>query len=73
MGRVSGFVGGRSSSYGHRIQRLGADWFRLSWTVDTKHRRIRYPHGYSRDTDLKGATRFAKKWGVTVPPEKTGL
>ena len=58
-----------SGSRRHHIQPMGPDWYRLSWTVDYKHRRILYPRRYSRDTDRKGAERFAKRWGCAVPWE----
>lgn len=56
-------------SYGHRIQRFAADHFRLSWTVDFKYpsSRLRWPRGFTRDTDAAGAARFAKRWGIKVP------
>lgn len=51
-------------SYGHRIHRVAADHYRLTWTVDryVKGSRLRFPTGHSRDTGLVGARRFAKKW-----------
>jgi hypothetical protein len=57
----------RPGGYGHRIQRLGADTFVVSWTYDVKYRRIRYPRTMRRTTDLRGAERFAKRWGLPVP------
>ena len=60
-----------SGSYGHRVHRIGADHFRLCWTVDRyySNSRLRFPTGYTRDTDLDGAIRFAKKWGLPLPSE----
>lgn len=60
----------RSGSYGHRVSLCGiAGTYRISWTYDVKHRRIRYPRWCYRLTDLAGAKRFAKKWGCVVPPD----
>jgi hypothetical protein len=55
-----------SGSYGHRIQRLGGNFYRLFWTVDRYYSgsRLRFPRTGSRDTDEAGAHRFAKKWGI---------
>lgn len=57
------------SAYGHRIRRIAHDHYRLSWTVDRKYvgSRLRFPTGYSRDTDEAGAIRFARKWDVRMP------
>lgn len=69
MGRYS-----PSSSYGHRIRRLGHDWYRISWAFDRYYAsaRLRFPQCREKDTDEAGAKRFAKKWGVDLPapPEK---
>jgi len=61
------------SGHGHHIQRLGSDWYRLSWSWDKKYSgcRYTYPKRLSRDTDLAGAERFAKKWGVAMPASPT--
>lgn len=61
-----------SGSYGHRIQRIGDDWFRLSWVVDRYYTgsRLRFPRGTSRDTDLAGARRFAKRWELPEPHQE---
>lgn len=58
-----------TNSYGHRIRKLGC-YYRLSWTKDTYYpnSRLRFPKIYVRDTDLKGAIRFAKKWGIDFDP-----
>lgn len=55
--------------YGHRIQRVGPDHYRLSWTHDRKYAgsRLRHPVTVRRDTDEAGARRFAAKWGVRMP------
>ena len=64
MGRYSA-----NPSYGHRIHRFDDDCYRLSWVCDTYHSgsRLRHPKMTVRDTDRKGAERFAKKWGVAMP------
>ena len=60
-----------SGSYGHAIQHIGPDHYRLHWTVDRYYSgsRLRFPRGSSRDTDLAGAKRFAKRWKLPEPPE----
>lgn len=60
----------KAGGYGHRIQYLGADFYRLTWIYDVKHGRIRFPRVMTRDTDLAGALRFAKKWDVRMPTEE---
>lgn len=57
----------RAGSYGHRLRYLGDGCWRMSWKVDTKHGRIRYPRVATRDTDRKGAERFARRWGLDMP------
>lgn len=66
MGRYS-----PSSSYRHSIIRLGPDCYRLSWVVDRYYSgsRLRFPTGYTRETDHSGAVRFAKKWDIAPPAE----
>lgn len=58
-----------SGSREHRIVQdpHRPDEFTLYWTVYNKHGRILYPRSYSRETDRKGAERFAKKWGIKMP------
>lgn len=58
-------------AYGHRIQRIEDDFYRLFWTVDHKYAnsRLRFPRAMNRDTDAAGAKRFAKKWGIDLPAE----
>lgn len=57
------------SAYGHHIQRIGPDHFRLSWTWDRYYAgsRLRHPQTTRRDTDEVGARRFAKKHGCALP------
>lgn len=64
MGRYS-----PSSSYCHRLQRLGHDWYRISWVVDRyfASSRLRHPYSFERDTGEAGAKRFARKWGLDLP------
>lgn len=61
------------SGYAHSIQRIAADHYRLSWTVDRKYvgSRLRFPTTMRRDTDEAGARRFAAKWGVAMPAPKS--
>lgn len=68
----NGLMGASRSSYGHRIQLIGHDHYRLSWIVDFKYpnSRLRFPRTMSRDTDEVGARRFAKKWGAQMPELK---
>lgn len=56
-----------SSSTNQGIQQFGPDDYRLFWTVDFYYSgsRLRFPRQFSRDTDLAGARRFAKKWNLT--------
>lgn len=60
-----------AGSYGHSIKRLFLDGYRLSWVVDRYYAgsRLRFPTSYSRETDLAGAKRFAKKWEIAEPVE----
>lgn len=57
-------------SYGHRIQAFAEyGFYRLFWTIDFKYpnSRLRWPRTFSRDTDLAGAKRFAKRWNLKGP------
>lgn len=58
-------------AYGHKIQRIDHDHYRLSWTIDRKSAgsRLRFPRATTRDTDSAGAVRFAKKWGLELPTD----
>jgi hypothetical protein len=57
-----------SRSYGHRARKIAHDHYRVSWTVDFHYpdSRLRHPRAFSRDTDEKGAKRFARKWKVEI-------
>lgn len=55
-----------SGSYGHAARWMAVDWWEISWTVDTKYGRMRYPRLYRRVTSNAGAIRFAKKWGLEL-------
>jgi hypothetical protein len=59
------------SGYGHRIQRIGWDHYRLAWVHDRKYAgsRLRWPRAITRDTDRIGAERFAAKWGCKMPAD----
>jgi hypothetical protein len=56
-------------AYGQRIVKLFADCYRISWVVDRYYSgsRLRWPTESSRVTDDRGAERFCKKHGLTVP------
>jgi hypothetical protein len=56
-------------AYNHDIQHIERGHYRLSWTIDRKYTtsRLRFPTGFSRDTDYAGARRFAKKWHLPEP------
>lgn len=59
-------------STGHSCRKEAENWYWISWTVDYYYvgHRCRFPRGFGRDTDEKGAKRFCKKWGITLPTEK---
>lgn len=58
-----------AGSYGHGFQKLADDHYRLHWTVDRYYSGVRgrFPRVSRRDTDLAGARRFAKRWGLELP------
>jgi hypothetical protein len=58
-----------SGSRRHKIQYLGHDDYRLSWTTYRSAGRMLHPTTYSRDTNRAGAERFAKKWRITLPAQ----
>lgn len=64
-------ITGRRTSYGHRVQRIERDHFRLSWVCDYKvaGSRLRFPRTTTRDTDRAGAERFARRWKIAMPAE----
>jgi hypothetical protein len=53
----------------HGMRWIGPDHYRLWWTFDTYRRgsRLRWPRTIKRDTNKKGAIRFSRKWGLTMP------
>ncbi len=55
-----------SGSRNHYIRQTHCDTFEISWEVDFMYSgsRLRWSRCYHRFTDLRGAKRFAKKWGV---------
>lgn len=58
-----------AGSYGHAIRRIGADHYRLFWTVDRYYAdsQLRHPRISQKDTDTDGAKRFAQRWNVKMP------
>ncbi len=60
-----------TTGYGHAIQYIAYDHFRLSWVSDRHYAssRLRFPTSFRRDTDARGARRFAKKWECALPKE----
>jgi hypothetical protein len=59
----------RGGGYGHKIIYERPDEYVLVWYYDTKSGRLRHPRKRTRDTNRKGAERFAKKWRVAMPKE----
>jgi hypothetical protein len=68
---VSRYGGG--GAYGHAIVLMSAAHgeYRLYWTVDRYYpdSRLRFPRQCVRDTNRKGAEKFAKRWGCKMPEE----
>lgn len=58
-----------TGSRGHRISRVSADHYWLSWVVDRYYPglRLRHPRSCKRSTDESGALRFAKRWSLPDP------
>ncbi len=58
-----------NGSTGHGIRRYGYDEYTIRWQVDFYYAssRQRHPRGFQRWTDRKGAERFAKRWGISMP------
>ncbi len=59
----------KTGGYGHRIRYLGLGVYELSWSHDirftgVRHRTVR---AIRRDTDRRGAERFARKCGCAIP------
>lgn len=61
----------RSGGKHHRIAHLGGGVYLISWRYEVKYAgsRLLFHRTLARETDKKGAERFAKKWGVAMPPE----
>lgn len=59
----------RAGGKHHRIQYHGGGIYVLSWQYEIKYTgsRLLFHRTMSRDTDRKGAERFAKKWGCELP------
>ncbi len=56
----------RAGGRGHRVAYIGYGTYRLSWRYEVKHGRLLGHRTVTRDTDEKGAERFAKKWNVAI-------
>ena len=58
-------------SYNHRIKKEREDEYVISWVTDRYYAgsRLRHPLGHRRDTNKKGALRFAKKWNISMPED----
>lgn len=58
-----------TGAHGHRVRHLGGDDFRIAWTTDRYYSgsRLRHPRLHYRDTNYKGAVRFAQRHGCTFP------
>ncbi len=61
----------RSGGTRHRISKLGFDDYELSWQHEIKYggSRILHHRTMRRETNRKGAEKFAKKWGCPMPSE----
>jgi hypothetical protein len=55
-----------TKGYGHSVERIDSDAYRISWCVDRKSAgsRTRTTVITTRWTDAAGAKRFASKWGL---------
>jgi hypothetical protein len=63
----------RSGGKRHHIRRIMFDVYVLSWQYEVKYSgsRLLFHRTMTRETDKKGAERFAKKWGCPMPEEST--
>lgn len=63
----------RSGGKRHYVKRIYSDCYEIGWAFEWKFRGSRLLHHrwIRRDTDRKGAERFAKKWGCPMPEEKS--
>jgi hypothetical protein len=58
------------SSKNHSIKKVEgySDWFIISWDVGFKSSSRTFDYRTTkRDTDRKGAIRFAKQWNLEIP------
>jgi len=63
-----------SGSYHHRIAYERPDEYVISWRTysKTSGSRLLFSNSHWRDTNRRGAERFAKKWHIPMPPEADG-
>ena len=54
-------------SEGHWISKQGDNCFSIGWKTRVKRGRLSDLVSHWRSTDMKGAMRFAKKWGLRMP------
>lgn len=61
----------RAGGKRHRIRKVREDEYALSWQYEVKYNGSRILHHrlVERDTDRKGAEKFAKKWGCPMPED----
>lgn len=59
----------RSGGSHHYIKRIYPDIYEIGWAYEAKYTgaRTRHHRWIRRDTNEKGARRFAKKWGLEMP------
>jgi hypothetical protein len=64
----------RAGGKNHRIRYIGWAMYEISWQYEMKYASSRILHHRTivRDTDKKGAERFAKKWGCPMPDDAPG-
>lgn len=61
----------KTVSHGHRIRKLGANRYEISWAFNGAvpgSRFLRPRRGY-REVNEATARRFAQKWGIGMPAE----
>lgn len=59
---------GKGSARGFRVRWIGPDHYRMTWTVDRYYKgsMLRFPTGFHRDTDRRGAELFARKHEISI-------